>query len=52
MPGISSSRLLIALDRCQAHDLTVEREDLGLQHLKLGAKGGAPAPPVFEAGKV
>jgi hypothetical protein len=33
-----------------SHDLAVEREDLGLQHLKLGAKGGnAPTRHIGQA---
>src|SRR6267154_4104157 len=39
-PGISSSRLLASLDRCQGGDHTVELQDLRLEHSQLGAESG------------
>src|SRR6266702_3531433 len=43
-PGISSSRLLVSLDRCQGHDQPVELQDLGFQHPQVGAESDETRP--------
>src|SRR5712671_1920128 len=39
-PGISSSRLLVSLDRCQALIIRSNSRDLRLEHPQLGAERG------------